>query len=128
MPVYFLDAGGALLPIMFIGAFMIVVVAVETAIMMAFRLGFFGRLFLHSLLINTVTLIIGYGMTTFFDDLESPELPVWKRLGLFFLVTILLEGVLLGLLNKKISRRRLWLAVLVMNIVSYAILYYWLEY
>jgi hypothetical protein len=122
----FLDAGGAGLIQAVLAAFFIITVIVEAIVMFLFKINNIGRVLLYSLIVNAVSLGIGYLLLPVIGTINSitfnPSLAV-LRTAIFFAVTVLVEGSLLMLLNKKQHKHTIWLAAVTMNLASYLILY-----
>ncbi|HYM95060.1 MAG TPA: hypothetical protein VET23_13025 [Chitinophagaceae bacterium] len=125
MNFYFLDGGGAFLVFSGLIIFMALTIVVEGVILLLFKIDKPGKVFLYSLIVNLASLGVGYII-----------LPLVRQIGngfstsglvlrwiFMFAITVLVEGFLLILLTKKKPREKVWLAAVVMNLVSYALLY-----
>ena len=71
--------------------------------------------FLHSLLANTVSTLVGF---MFIDRIEDSYL----MLLILWAITVAIESIILLLINKKRDKRKLLLGSLLMNIASYLVL------
>lgn len=124
MKVFLLDAGGAFLVFSLLIVFLIIAIVLEAVILILFKIDKPGKSFLYSLIVNLASLGVGY-----------ITLPLVRQIGIgytssgqvlrwvfVFAITVLIEGILLILLTKKKPREKVWLATVVMNLVSYAIL------
>jgi hypothetical protein len=125
MHIYLLDGGGAFLYFFGVILFMALAIVLEAVVMLLFKIDKAGKVFLYSLIVNLASLGIGYA-----------TLPLIRQIGygvttsglilrwvVMFSITVLVEGILLMLLTKKKPREKIWLAVVVMNLVSYVLLY-----
>jgi len=105
--------------------FMVFAIFAEAVVMLLFKLNRFGKCLLDSSIVNIASLVVGFMI--FESRLVRGEgrngdlsLPSWLTL---FAITAIVEGLLLMLLNRKLPRARIWLASIVMNLVSYLALY-----
>ena len=119
MPHILLDASLAGLAEIIIIGYMIVVVLIEAVIMLLFSLNPFGKCLLDSFLVNLASLGVGYliSSTGFSINLGGDT---YISLLVGFLVSVLVEGFLLQLLNKKKPVKKVWQTNVVMNVVTYA--------
>lgn len=124
MKLFLLDGGGAFLLFSALVLFMAITIVLEGVVLIIFKIEKGGKAFLYSLIVNLASLGAGY-----------ITLPLIHRIGngfttsghvlqwvFIFAITVLVEGFLLILLTKKKPREKVWLATIVMNLVSYAIL------
>jgi hypothetical protein len=123
MKLFLLDAGGAGLVIAVLLAFMFAAIVIEAIIMMLMKYNKAGKAFLDSLVINLVSLGAGYITLYFYTSLEmsSNEL---LNLFLLFLLTVLIEGVTLYLLNRSKPANKTILVAVVINLTTYLGLYF----
>ncbi len=124
MEPFLLDAGGVFLVFPILILFLAIIVLIEGGILMLFKVESSGKAFLYSLVVNLASLGAGYltlplvrGIGA--DFTTSGSMLRWVMI---FAITVLVEGFLLILLTKKKPKERVWLATLVMNLASYAIL------
>ena len=126
MKLFFLDAGGILLvPVAIIG-FIVIAVLLEAVIMLLFKLNKFGKCVLDSFIVNVVSLIAGFILRSAFGNIGTERnivTTVVTTWVIIFAITVVIEGLLLMLLNKKKPRQKIWLVTVVMNLASYFILY-----
>ena len=124
MNVYFLDAGGAGLYFLVIGLFilfMVLAILLEAAIMIWMKYNTtLKKTFLDSLIINIASLAAGFLLLNFFDALGNYTL---SALAILYAVTVIIETTILQLLNRKHKFSRTLLVSLLMNLVTYIILY-----
>ena len=124
MNVYFLDAGGAGLYFLVIGLFilfMVLAILLEAAIMIWMKYNTsFKKTFLDSLIINIASLAAGFVLLNYFDTLGYYTLPA---LAILYGVTVIIETTILQLLNKKHKFSKTLVVSLLMNLVTYIILY-----
>jgi O-antigen/teichoic acid export membrane protein len=126
MNFYFLDAGiGSVTDLIWLAVILIVGVSiVEWFVLLLFNLGNPGKLFLHSLLVNVVSALLGYALSGPLDSIgqnDSSGLVLWSTL---FAITVIVEGFLLQVLNRQQPAKKVWLAALIMNIVTYVALFF----
>lgn len=126
MNFYFLDAGiGSVTDLIWLAVlFVIGVSIVEWIILLLFNLGNPGKMFLHSLLVNFASAILGYILAEPLGSIgrnDSSGVVSWI---VFFVVTVVVEGFLLQVLNKQQPTKKVWLATITMNIVTYVALYF----
>jgi len=117
---------------LFIGGFIILILAwalIEGTIINLFHITAFWRSILHAAIINIASLIFGVVFLTIISqlDLETPDgvfdsksLSFW---GLSLLLTIVIEALLLKALNQSALWRKIFIASIVMNIVTYTGMY-----
>ena len=124
MNVYFLDAGGAGLYFLVIGLFilfMVLAILLEAAIMIWMKYNTsLKKTFLDSLIINIASLAAGFLLLNFFDTLGNYTL---SALAILYAVTVIIETTILQLLNRKHKLSKTLLVSLLMNLVTYIILY-----
>ncbi len=125
MKFFLLDGGGAFLVFSALILFMAITIVLEGVVIILFKIEKGGKAFLYSLIVNLASLGVGYitlplvrqignGLTT------SGQVLRWI---FAFAITVLVEGFLLILLTKKKPREKVWLAAVVMNLLSYALLF-----
>lgn len=122
---FLLDGGGAFLVFSGLVLFMAITIVLEGVVLIIFKIEKGGKAFLYSLIVNLASLGVGYitlplirqignGLTT------SGQVFRWIFV---FAITVLVEGFLLILLTKKKPREKVWLATVVMNLLSYILLF-----
>lgn len=118
MPPILLDASLAGLAEIIMIAYLLVVILVEAVIMVLLKLNPFGKCLLDSLIVNVVSLGAGYliSVTGFSVTLGGDS---YFSLLVGFIVSVLVEGVLLQLLNRKKAVKEVWKADFIMNLVTY---------
>ena len=127
MNFYLLDAAapGLIFGVMII--FMIVIIVLEAVTMMIMKYNKAGKAFLDSFLINLVSM--GVGFLILFSDSSLFEITDNAIVGLaiLFLITVVIEFLILYLLNRKLSVQKTLIASVVINLVSY-LLYYLIQF
>lgn len=101
---------------------LLAVILIEAVVMLLFKLNRFGKSFLHSLIVNVASALIGYlliSQVLIFNESISAVIQ-WLT---YFGLTVLIEGVILMLLNPKSSKGKTWLVTIMMNLASYLFLY-----
>ena len=122
----FLDAGGAGLVFIAFGIFVLFIglaIIIETLIMILMKYNTrFKKAFLDSLLLNMASLAVGFVLWQFFRDF----LRYYSLLSLVILyaVTVMVESGLLYLLNRKHPVGKTLGVCLVMNLVTYILLFF----
>ncbi len=122
----FLDAGGAGLVFIAFGIFVLFIglaIIIETLIMILMKYNArFKKAFLDSLLVNMASLAVGFVLWQFFRDF----LRYYSLLSLVILyaVTVMVESGLLYLLNRKQPVGKTLGVCLVMNLVTYILLFF----
>ena len=135
MNIYFLDAGGAawavaLLWLLII--FMIIAILVEALVMKLMKYNTaFKKTLLDSFVANIVSLMVGFillysGVSLFKSNSDSGNSSATNtliNLLLLYSITVVVEFGVLYLLNNKKPVSKTFLASVVMNLVTYIILY-----
>lgn len=121
---FFLDAGGAGLFYIFLGIgllFLALAILVEALVMMMLNYVIFRTAIWQSLIVNLLSVIVGY----FMIEIAADTFNIDQLTGLtaMFLVTLFVEFIGLYLLNMKLPLRKTIITVLVMNLVTYLILF-----
>ena len=127
MNFYLLDAAAAGLIIPFMIFFMIITIALEAVTMIILKYNKTGKAFLDSFLINLVSM--GAGFLLLFSDSDLFEItdnPI-VGIGILFLITVVIEFLILYLLNRKLPVQKTLIAAIVINLVSY-LLYYLIQF
>ena len=124
MALYLLDAGGAGLYFILVGLFIffiVLAILMEAGIMMLMKYNSsLKKTFIDSLIINIASLAVGFALLQFFEQLGYYTL---VTLAILYGITVIVETVILKLLNKQ---HTLWKTVqvsIVMNLITYIILY-----
>lgn len=138
MPLNFILLDGAqgliLIPIFFL-AHVISTLLIEGTILYFFKYKTFKKSLWDAFLVNLCSLVIGLLLLSPFNAIaQSPRvanmigdnyvLEMLTVLGLFFVQTIIVEGVMLRLFNKSFPMGRLIAATLIMNLITYTTLYF----
>lgn len=125
MTLYLLDAGGAGLYFLVIGLFIffiVLAIMMEAGIMMLMKYNSsLKKTFKDSLIVNIASLAAGFALIDFFEELGDYTL---VTLAILYGVTVIIETIILKLLNKQ---HDLWKTIqvsLVMNFITYIILYF----
>jgi len=127
MNFYLLDAAapGLIFGVMII--FMIVTIILEAVTMIIMKYNKAGNAFLGSFLANLVSMGAGFMILFSGSDLfEIDDRPILS-LGILFLITVVLEFLILYMLNRKLPVQKTLIAAIVINLVSY-LLYYLIAY
>ena len=122
---YFLDAGGAGLIFIAYGLiilFILLAIVLESIVMMLLKYNTrFLKAFRDSFLVNIASLAAGFVLLKLFYDFFSYYSLI--NIAILYGLSVLIEGFLLQVLNKDRPLTRTFLVCLLMNIVSYALLY-----
>ena len=127
MNFYLLDAAAAGLIIPFMIFFMIITIALEAVTMIILKYNKAGKAFLDSFLANLVSM--GAGFIILFSDSDLFEItdnPI-VGIGILYLITVVIEFLILYLLNRKLPVQKTLIAAIVINVVSY-LLYYLIQF
>jgi hypothetical protein len=118
MKLFLLDAGGAGLVVFVLLFFMFAAIVTEAVIILLMKYNNAGKAFLDSLVINLVSLGAGYVVLYFYSslDLYTNEL---LNLFLLYLLTVLIEGITLYLLNRNKPLNKTILVAIVINLITY---------
>jgi len=79
----------------------------------------FGKCFLDSFLANLATVVIGYLMTTFITSKISVGSGNVPGILVAFILSFIVEGLLLFVLNQKKPQKMIWQTSFIMNLASY---------
>ena len=121
MPPILLDASLAGLVEIIVIIYLLVVILVEAAVMALLKLNPFGKCLLDSLIVNVVSLGAGYliSATGFSITMGGDS---FLSLVVGFIVSVLVEGALLRVLNRKKPVKEVWKADVIMNSVTYFVM------
>ncbi len=106
--------------------FLLVCVLFESLLITAFHITRFARALLHAALVNSASLLMVYGVWPVISRMDIDEDKVFPLLPILLGIVILVEGLLLKILNRQQTWLRVGLVSVVMNVVSMAILYFFL--
>lgn len=128
MSFYLLDAAGPLLILGPMILFMVLCVLLEALPMKMMRYVPFGRAMALALFVNIVTLILGFVLVPFFGDhvfgedtgINNPL--IFLELGLYYVITVVVEALLLKLFVRSKSWAETFKVSAVMNLVTYIVL------
>jgi len=124
MDLYVLDAGGAGLIFVAIGVvliFIAIAILVEALLMKSFKYNNFKKSVIDSTVANLVSLVAGILLLNSFGD--AFDIKSNGGFAAMFGVTVVIEFVVLYLLNKKHSLKSTATVCILMNILTYVILY-----
>lgn len=124
MALYLLDAGGAGLYFILVGLFIffiVLAILMEAGIMMLMKYNSsLKKTFIDSLIINIASLAVGFALLQFFEQLGYYTL---VTLVILYVITVIVETGILKLLNKQHTLRKTVQVSIVMNLITYIILY-----
>lgn len=118
MNLFILDAGGAGLVIFMLLGFMFLAILIEAIMMMLLKYNKPGKTLLDSLVINLVSLGAGYLIIYSLGSLDFTD-NEYLNLFVLYLLTVLIEGICLYLLNRTKPLNKTLLTVFVINIITY---------
>jgi hypothetical protein len=118
MRFFILDASLAGLAEAILIGYMIVVTLVEAIVMIFFKFNSFGKCLLDSFLVNLASLGAGYVVSSLGFNINLGGESYLSLLA-GFLISVIIEGLLLQLLNKKHPASKVWQVAAVMNLVTY---------
>ena len=124
---FFLDISG---PLSFFTPFIILMVLIiisEAIIMMFFKLNRFAKSLGDSVIVNIASLLIIFLVIGILADIEvgAIDAPLFLTGAGLYLLTFIGESLVLKLLNRKLSWRRILPASAVMNLLTYILLYFY---
>jgi len=122
MKYYLLDAGGAGLILGLLVIFMLAAIFLEGLTLLLLKYNNAGRSFLDALVINLASLGVGYLIVSFTPTGLDFTNNLYLDFFLIFLVTVVVEFIVLYLLNQKKSVKKTFIAATVINLVSYLLL------
>jgi hypothetical protein len=122
MKYYLLDAGGAGLILGLLVIFMLAAIFLEGLTLTLLKYTNAGRSFLNALVINLSSLGVGYLIVSFTPTGLDFTNNVYLDFFLIFLVTVVVEFIVLYLLNQKKPVKKTFIAAMVINLVSYLLL------
>lgn len=122
MSFYLLDAGGAGLVLVALVIFMLIAFIAEALGMILLKYNKPGKAFVDSLVINLVSLGVGYIVIQLNSSLDLTDNEVINFI-LVFLLTVITEGVTLFFLNRNKPISKTLLVTIIINIITYLVLY-----
>jgi len=122
MKLFLLDAGGAGLVLVALVIFMLIAFVAEALAMMLMKYNNAGKSFLDSLVINLVSLGAGYIVILLNSSLDFTDNETVDFI-LIFLLTVVVEGITLYLLNQRKPISKTLLVTVVINLITYLVLY-----
>ena len=122
MKYYLLDAGGAGLILGLLVIFMLAAVFLEGLTLLLLKYNNAGRSFLDALVINLASLGVGYLIVSFTPTGLDFTDNLYLDFFLIFLITVIVEFIVLYLLNQKKPVKKTFIAATVINLVSYLLL------
>lgn len=122
MKYYLLDAGGAGLILGILVIFMLAAIFLEGLTLLLLKYNKAGRSFLDALVINLASLGVGYLIVSFTPTGLDFTNNLYLDFFLIFLVTVVVEFIVLYLLNQKKPVKKTFIAATVINLVSYLLL------
>jgi hypothetical protein len=127
MRLYLLDAGGAGLAFAALIVFIIIAVVVEAIVMLLMKYNKAGKAFLDSFLVNIASLAAGFILSAFVGEIFYLTDSILLNWLILYVLTVVVEFLLLYLLNRKQPTGKTFLMSAVMNVASYIILYLFVE-
>ncbi|MFI5133350.1 MAG: hypothetical protein ACHQEB_03385 [Chitinophagales bacterium] len=118
MAITLLDASLAGLAELILIGYMLVVTLVEAVVMLVFKFNPFGKCLLDAFLVNLASLGVGYLISSSYNITLGGD--SYTSLLVAFIVTLIIEGLLLQLLNRKKSPKKVWQVNILMNAITYA--------
>ena len=123
MNFYLLDAAAPGLIFAALIIFMIVTIVLEAVTMIILKYNKAGKSFLDSFLINLVSMGAGFVIlstgTGLFEIVDNAYLSIL----ILFVITVIVEFLILYLLNRKLPVQKTLITAIVINIVSYLLFY-----
>lgn len=103
--------------------FTIVCILFESIVILILKIATFGRALWQSALVNLVTLGVVYGLWPLLSRMDVGADKVFPFVPILFGAAFIVEALLLKLLNKHQPIKRIALAALAMNLVSFGTLF-----
>ena len=126
MKYYLSDAGGAGLIFFVYGVivlFIVLAILLEAAVMIAMKYNIrFKKAALDSTIINVASLVVGFILLEYFEDFITSYTPL--NFLILYIITVVIESWLLYLLNKTKPFKQTLKVTLVMNLISYLLLFF----
>ena len=124
MNFFILDAGAPFLLEFVMLIFLVLATVVEAIVLIIMKFNSPAKCFLDALLVNLGSLVAGYLLLNYvsFEGRNAEGNDRWMELAVMFAVTVIVEGLLLMLLNRKKPVKSVWLGALAINVVSYILL------
>ena len=97
----------------------VIIGVVEALIILPFKVNTAGKVFLFAITVNVISSGIGLALQNWYKEVLTSIALQWI---VAFILSVLIEGFLFVLLNKRKEEKKVWQAVLVANLVTYAIL------
>ena len=123
MNFYLLDAAAPGLIFAALIIFMIVTIVLEAVTMIILKYNKAGKSFLDSFLINLVSMGAGFVIlltgTGLFEIVDN----AYFSILILFIITVIVEFLILYLLNRKLPVQKTLITAIVINIVSYLLFY-----
>lgn len=123
MNIYLLDAGGAGLlyyGLIVAAIFMVIAIFIEAIVMTLFKYNVFRKSLKDSFIANLLSFIVGIILLFSSLNIDNGEL---SGLLIFYAVTLAIETPVLYLMNKSRPPGKTVLVSVVMNLISYVLLY-----
>ena len=127
MPFYFIDTAAAALLMFPLIGFIIVCGFMEGLIIYLFKIRKYWPAVAIALLINVASLIAGFILMPSLKYYDADAGSLIEFLLITYAVTIVIEGLLLKVLNQSKSWKSIIGATLVMNLITYLILFVIIE-
>ena len=120
-----LDSSSALLFFTPLVIILVISIFLEAIVMQVLKFNKFGKSLADSAVVNIVSLLLGFLLVGVLADLEvgQIEIPLYFTFMGIYLVTLLIEGIVLKLLNKIRSWRKVFTVSAMMNLFSWVLLY-----
>jgi hypothetical protein len=103
-------------------AFFLVITA-EAVIMVLFRLNSFKKCLSDSLMANIGSALLSILLFLVFNQAEFEGISELGELTILYFITVFFEALMIKFLNEKLSWGKILLASLVMNLLTFAVLY-----
>ena len=106
-----------------VGIFLVVCILFESIVITAFGVVPFKRALLQAAIMNVASLLVVYALWPIISRMDIDEDKLFLLLPLLFVATLVIEGLLLKLLNRAQHVLRILGTVVLMNGVSFVVLY-----
>ncbi|MFI5133341.1 MAG: hypothetical protein ACHQEB_03340 [Chitinophagales bacterium] len=124
MRLYILDGGiGNVTTIIWLFVvILLIVILIESVVMLLLKFNNFGKCVIDSIIVNVASALVGYCTLGLVNDISSGG-GILFQWFIIYVITVIVEGLLLWILNRQQPTKKIWTVAITMNLVSYIFLY-----
>ena len=128
MHTYLLDGTSVFLFFTPLVIILVTSILIEAIVMQLLKFNRFGKSIADSVIVNIISLLLGFVLVGVLAGLKvgQIEIPLYLTFMGLYLVTLLIEGIVLKLINKLRPWRKVFTVSGIMNLFSWALLYLYL--